>query len=41
MFFNKKNKPKSGSMTNSMTKVVEKCVFDRDFFVVGGCFYIP
>lgn len=34
MFFNKKKKPKS----NSMTKVVEKCVFDRDFFVVGDVY---
>ena len=36
MFFNKKNKPKS----DSMTKVVEKCVFNRDFFVVGDVYVL-
>jgi hypothetical protein len=36
MFFNKKKKPKS----DSMTKVVEKCVFDRNFFIVGDVYVL-
>ena len=36
MFFIKKKKPKS----DSMTKIVEKCVFDRDFFVVGDVYVL-
>lgn len=36
MLFNKKKKPKS----DSMTKVVEKCVFDRDFFIVGDVYVL-